>query len=107
MKSRLFVLMAAMVLIIAILIVFYQIKAENKTSTSQFKEYNLAVYQDNCARCHGTTGEGFASNPSLQGNRLSSDEVKHIIRFGMGDMPSFSNIQEPNLTQLAEFVSQQ
>ncbi len=106
MKARSFVLLAAVFLIVAVLIIFYQIKTENKTTISQFKVYNLAVYQDNCARCHGTTGEGFDSNPSLQGNNLSPEEVRHIIRFGRADMPSFPNIQEPNLTQLAELVSQ-
>ncbi len=106
MKAKSFIFLAALVLIVAVFIVFYQIKAQNETTVSQLETHSLAVFQQNCSRCHGAAGEGFSTYPALQDNRLSSDEVKHIVRFGQGDMPPFPNIPEPKLTQLAEFVSQ-
>ena len=93
-------------MIVAVLLVFYQIKALNETTVVQLQEHNQTFFQENCARCHGTSGEGFASYPPLHGNNLSAEEIKQIIRFGRGDMPPFPNIQEPKLTQLAEYVSQ-
>jgi len=106
MKAKSFIFLSAIVLVVAVFIVFYQIKAQNETTVSEFQTHNLAVFQDNCARCHGVSGEGFASYPSLQGNGLTPEQVKQIIRFGQGNMPPFPNIPEPKLTQLAEFVSQ-
>ena len=105
MKAKSLYFLAAIILVVAVFIVFYQIKAQNETSVSDLQAHNNTVFQNNCARCHGVSGEGFASNPSLQERDLSPDEIKHIIRFGQGDMPPFPNIKEPQLTNLAEYVS--
>jgi mono/diheme cytochrome c family protein len=106
MKASSLIFLGAIVLVVAVFIVFYQIKAQNETTVSDFRTHNLAVFQDNCARCHGASGQGFASYPPLQDNGLTPEQIKHIIRFGQGNMPPFPNIPEPGLTQLAEFVSQ-
>ena len=106
MKAKSLLILLAIVLVVGMFIVFYQIKAQNETTVSSLEEHHMALFQENCARCHGTAGEGFSSYPALQDNSLSVEEVKHVIRYGQGDMPPFPNIQEPKLTQLAEFVSQ-
>lgn len=71
----------------------------------QEQQQLLNVYRDNCARCHGAFGEGFASNPVLRGRNLPLPMVMDRIQKGRGKMPAFPNIQEPILSKLAKFVS--
>jgi mono/diheme cytochrome c family protein len=49
-----------------------------------------ALYEDQCASCHGKTGGG-GFGPSLEGigDRMSEEEEADIIANGQGSMPAF------------------
>lgn len=65
---------------------------------------SIAVYNDNCARCHGRSGEGFGDKPPIANTRLTVDEIKRIIQSGLEKMPVFQNIKDPTLSEIAEYV---
>ena len=65
-----------------------------------------ALYLQNCATCHGRAGQGQSGFPSLQRTQLDVNQIKLLITTGRGQMPSFPNIAEPHLTQLAQLVKQ-
>ena len=66
----------------------------------------FALYSKECASCHGNSGQGLAGNPSLGASKLNTDQIKQMIKSGKGNMPAFPNIQEPELSKLAELVKQ-
>ena len=51
-----------------------------------------ALYEANCATCHGKTGGG-GFGPSLKGiqDRFSEEEETSIIKNGQGSMPGFGS----------------
>ena len=110
MKNKPVLFFSAIIILSSFVIVFYQLDnrpvlhVHNQGTDQNFQQI-LNVYRDNCARCHGAFGEGFASNPELRGKKTPVENVKQIIKQGIGKMPAFPNIQEPLLTRLSEFVS--
>jgi mono/diheme cytochrome c family protein len=46
------------------------------------------VFAENCARCHGETGEGGGIGPRLAGNDISIAEARATIENGSGVMPA-------------------
>lgn len=111
---------SALLFLALVLVVVYQVKTDpfrqivktnqNNVAANQqphnhdFDEA-MALYAKNCATCHGSFGEGRGSNPTLQKNRLSVDQIKSIIVSGRGSMPPIPGIKEPSLSKLAEFVT--
>jgi len=90
-----------------LILVWYQYNTQPPVAIKdnpQAKEQQqvLNIYRDNCARCHGAFGEGFASNPVLRGRNLQVEYIKDRIVKGRGKMPGFPNIVEPQLSKLAE-----
>lgn len=55
-----------------------------------------AVYAAVCASCHGDDRRGLERGPSLIGigARLSLEQVRQVIDWGRGFMPSFAGLQE-------------
>lgn len=50
------------------------------------------VYEEQCARCHGSDGEGTSGVPALAGNTTVTGEPVAVIQTvlqGPGTMPSF------------------
>lgn len=50
------------------------------------------VYEEQCARCHGSDGEGTSGVPALAGNTTVTGEPAGVIQTvlqGPGTMPSF------------------
>ncbi|MCF3941789.1 c-type cytochrome [Oceanobacillus alkalisoli] len=66
-----------------------------------------AVFQNNCAMCHGAdlTGGG---GPDLTavGASYSADEIKDIIQNGKGSMPAVPAVQGEELDALATWLSE-
>ncbi|MGD9489776.1 MAG: cytochrome c [Calditrichaceae bacterium] len=102
------------------LVVVYQIKtdpfkqivkvnqnnvAANQQNHNHDFDEAMALYAKSCATCHGSFGEGRGSNPTLQKNGLSVDQIKTVILSGRGNMPPIPGIKEPALSKLAEFVT--
>ncbi len=75
-----------------------------------------ALFDANCAVCHGPAGEGAAGAPPLTDpaylpDQLSDAEVADAIRGGVSDvrdgygaMPAFSNLDEEQIAALVEVV---
>ena len=108
MKKNLFILFS--VICVAVLFfIIYQVKtisgSQQTEISSNVSVEILSVYQDNCSRCHGKSGQGYATKPILQNNHYTAEEIKKIINFGLDEMPSFPSIKDPVLTGLAEYVS--
>jgi quinoprotein glucose dehydrogenase len=67
-----------------------------------------ALYQNNCASCHGADKKGNAdgSYPSLIGvsSKYNLKQAEHLIKTGRGMMPSFSHLTAGELTAIATYV---
>jgi len=64
-----------------------------------------AVYEQNCQLCHGVDLKSNGARLDTVISRLGAQNVRDIIGRGVGDMPSFSNMPEANLTDLLAFLS--
>ena len=65
------------------------------------------VYQSQCAMCHGGDRAGSPpAFPSLIGvlTRLSVEQVTDNVKNGNGRMPSFPNLDEPQLDALIDYL---
>lgn len=99
----------AIMLISAVALVFYQVNYQSVPPSAAVEQPAAsgsvaAIYQQNCARCHGANGEGMAMNPPLKGRNLPIEHILHIVQDGKGTMPAFPGIKEPQLTELAGFI---
>ena len=63
-----------------------------------------AVYQQYCAGCHGTNGQGTQFGPDIAGE---GGDVREAVRQGEDGMPSFSTVVISNtqLRALSSYVS--
>lgn len=77
---------------------FYTIFSDDLLSAS------AALYQDNCAKCHGEEGEGVASYPVIRNTKRTKQELKQLIGHGAGEMPAFPNFTEAELDQLIDYL---
>ncbi len=65
-----------------------------------------ALYQQNCAACHGPQGEGIAIFPALAdvGSRLAAEDVAEILEHGRNQMPSFDHLADEERAALVEYL---
>lgn len=73
------------------------------------QEDGAALYEQNCAACHGPEREGMApAFPSLVGigERLEADEIETIIAQGRGLMPPFGQLSETERDALVAFLTE-
>ena len=64
----------------------------------------IKLFSDNCARCHGSFGEGKGKNPSLRGVSLTHEKIAAIIRSGRGKMPPFRKLSDEQVHLLVTLV---
>ena len=66
-----------------------------------------ALYQTNCAACHGADRAGSGSIPSLFniGARLSVDAFKATVSNGKGQMPGFGTLSSDDLEQILSYIA--
>lgn len=96
MSKKLMVIILIQVLLIAGGIIWYQ-----QRTISEYQVANKSaqeVYEDACVSCHPVT--------EFAGRSISVGYTKSLIREGKGVMPKYPGIQEPDLTELAEYVNQ-
>jgi mono/diheme cytochrome c family protein len=64
-----------------------------------------ALYEDNCATCHGKTGGG-GFGPSLKGiqDRFSEEDETSIIKNGQGSMPGFGNLSTEEIAAIVAYT---
>jgi len=96
------------------MIVLYQTKnnpfeVKQKSSVEaknphQSEDPAIALFTNNCARCHGSFGQGQGGNPSLRKIQLSPQQIEKIIRSGRGRMPSFDQFSDEQLHMLSQLV---
>ena len=94
----------SIIILAAGIIAFYQAQRRTVISSPEPEDAARQLYQKNCARCHGSNGEGFAMNPPLKNTGLSLEEITTIMINGSGEMPSFKKLTEQELRLLANFV---
>lgn len=75
--------------------------SSSSSSSSSGSGLSLA-FTSNCAPCHGTTGSGQGSYPSLPGN-LTLDAFKANVRAGKKLMPAFSASQISDADLAADY----
>lgn len=66
-----------------------------------------AIYENNCAVCHGVGGGGNSArlNDPEFVKRLSDKQIEDTIRFGTGGMPAFETVLTPEqLKALVQYV---
>ncbi len=109
MKKTPLIIAGAVIAVVLVLIIVWQVKTISGTSAIEEKTdistEISTLYKTNCARCHGDRGQGYADKPSIQGAGYTSAEIKEIIKGGLDEMPSFPNISEPSLSGLSDYVS--
>lgn len=91
------------------LVVVFQINTNpfgnSQVQTSrQQSDPAIKLFADNCARCHGSFGQGKGNYPSLQGLSLTQEKIASIIRSGRGKMPPFTRLSAAQIQTLAQFV---
>jgi cytochrome c551 len=75
------------------------------TGTSGEGTDAAALYEDECASCHGQSGEG-GVGPAFQGNTaLREEQAEQTIRSGGGGMPPFEGqLTDEQISSLASYV---
>ena len=64
-----------------------------------------SLYVEKCANCHGKDGTGTKANVDFTRQKFSPENIKNSILHGKGEMANIPGIEEPELTQLANYVS--
>ncbi|MCK6525397.1 cytochrome c [Myxococcota bacterium] len=69
-------------------------------------ERGATIYASSCAACHGATGLGTASGPSLADEvaEESDEGLAETIRAGEDGMPPFPNLSEQDLADLIAWL---
>jgi len=114
MNNKPLVFFASLMTLALVIVVYYQIETNpfKNMQVAQSQQgadpheasTGMAIYTQNCARCHGGFGEGIGKNPPLQGTRLDHGQIHEIVRTGRGTMPSFSDLSDQQIHQLVLFV---
>jgi len=95
---------AALVVIIALLAalgfwLFWSTPAERASGR---------FFQQHCALCHGSDGQGGDIGPSLveEGSRKSHDEIVDVIKNPIGEMPKLfpSTLSDEDVNAIAAYV---
>ena len=79
--------------------------AEAATTAAASTADGKALYEDNCATCHGKTGGG-GFGPSLKGiqNSFSEEQETSIIKSGQGSMPGFGNLSSEEIAAIVAYT---
>jgi len=64
-----------------------------------------SLYIEKCANCHGDEGTGGKANVDFTRQKFSPEKIKYSILHGKGEMASIPGIEEPELTQLVNYVA--
>jgi cytochrome c len=88
----------------AVVIIMYQFYSGSDIFKSEPDLIAQELYRSNCAKCHGSVGEGVAAFPDIRKITFSQDQIKNLINHGAGEMPAFPNIKDPDLSYLVKYV---
>ena len=63
-----------------------------------------ALYEANCASCHGTDGTG-GSGPNLVHEQPDASEVIQLVYYGEDEMPAFSDsLEDQEIADITAYV---
>lgn len=106
--KKVMIYFALVIILVVLIFVVYQVKTISGSKSVQsdinISATTVSVYVDNCVRCHGRGGEGFGDKPAINNTSLNIEEIKNVILKGLEKMPAFQNINDPVLTEMAEYV---
>jgi mono/diheme cytochrome c family protein len=63
------------------------------------------LFVEKCSKCHGKDGTGKKANVDFTRQKFSVEKIKNSILHGKGEMANIPGIEEPELTQLANYVA--
>lgn len=63
------------------------------------------LFLEKCSNCHGKNGTGKKANVDFTRQKFSPEKIKNSILHGKGEMASIPGIEEPELTQLVNYVT--
>lgn len=63
------------------------------------------LYIEKCSKCHGENGTGKSARVDFTRQKFYDEKIRHAILHGKGEMASILNIEEPELTQIVNFVA--
>ncbi|MGI4756230.1 MAG: pyrroloquinoline quinone-dependent dehydrogenase [Janthinobacterium lividum] len=81
--------------------------AQPGLATANVETRGQALFQSNCALCHGTNREGKPPGiPSLVDvhARLNSTQIAQTVHYGRGPMPSFSQLTGPEVDSIVAYL---
>ena len=63
------------------------------------------LYIEKCSDCHGKDGTGKKANVDFTRQKFSAERIKNSILHGKGEMTSIPGLEEPELTQIVNYVA--
>ena len=70
--------------------------------------FGQELYEQVCAVCHGSNGEGGGGRPAIGAGsnsvELSDDQIRGVIRVGPGAMPAFGRLTDEQVNSLVEYL---
>lgn len=94
----------AMIMFSAGIIALFQMNTYNSNVLPDPLDQATGLYLNNCARCHGKSGQGFATNPALRDSKFTLEQIIQIIQNGSGKMPAFPELTEQEIRLLANYT---
>ena len=87
-------------------------KSQVSSAVAPNSDQGKAVYEQNCALCHGKEGQVTNAGKSIgtkdlritDVQRLSDDKIREQITEGRGDMPSFASLHEAEIDSLIRYI---
>jgi mono/diheme cytochrome c family protein len=64
-----------------------------------------SLYIEKCSDCHGEDGTGKKANVDFTRQKFSPEKIKYSIVHGKGEMANIPDIEEPELTQMINYVA--
>ena len=64
-----------------------------------------SLFVEKCSDCHGKDGTGKKANVDFTRQKFSPEKIRFSILHGKGEMASIPGVEEPELTQLVNYVA--
>ncbi|HWL00196.1 MAG TPA: PQQ-binding-like beta-propeller repeat protein [Parapedobacter sp.] len=81
------------------------IAPDNPTIEMSSVQQGAAIYNTNCAHCHGIDKVGNPPFPPLTNLKRDGSEVKQLLRNGYGEMPAFPNFSDDEVDNIIAYLN--
>jgi quinoprotein glucose dehydrogenase len=82
--------------------------ASQVSTAGTLEEHGRSLFVANCSLCHGSNREGKPPGiPSLVDvtTRRSNDQIRSVLHYGQGAMPSFAKLSDPEMDALVAYLA--